>query len=96
MQDSPPSAGASNDARSAALLSLRRKSQAKRLVMLFALVEVMLIVIWAASGRGSFWPLWPGIGMGMAAAWSLFGAYGHASSPSESQIDREMRRQQGR
>ncbi len=95
MQDTPQSAGGTDDARSAAISSLRRRSQAKRLVILFALVEVMLIVIWAASGRGSFWPLWPGIGMGMAAAWSLFGAYGPANSPSEGQIDREMRRQQG-
>ena len=41
-------------------------------VTIFALVNLMLIAIWAASGGGYFWPIWPllgwGIGVGAHAA----------------------------
>lgn len=45
---------------------------------LYVLVNVMLIGIWAASGAGYFWPIWPilgwGIGVGAHAAPVLAGA----------------------
>jgi hypothetical protein len=31
----------------------------------FVLVNVLLIVIWAASGGGYFWPIWPLLGWGL-------------------------------
>lgn len=41
-------------------------------VTIYALVNLMLIAIWAASGGGYFWPIWPllgwGIGVGSHAA----------------------------
>jgi class 3 adenylate cyclase len=39
---------------------------------LYVLVNVLLIGIWAASGGGYFWPVWPILGWG-------FGVAGHAS-----------------
>lgn len=34
----------------------------------FVLVNAMLIVIWAASGGGYFWPIWPLLGWGLGLA----------------------------
>lgn len=34
----------------------------------YALVNVMLIGIWAASGGGYFWPIWPALGWGIGVA----------------------------
>ena len=31
----------------------------------FVLVNLMLIVIWAATGAGYFWPIWPLLGWGL-------------------------------
>src|SRR4051812_7590767 len=31
----------------------------------FVLVNLMLIVIWAATGAGYFWPIWPLLGWGI-------------------------------
>jgi class 3 adenylate cyclase len=53
---------------------------------IYALVNVMLIAIWAASGGGYFWPIWPilgwGIGLGCHAAPLLAGA-GTRRAPRE-------------
>src|SRR5687768_2666608 len=50
----------------------------------YVLVNVMLIAIWAASGGGYFWPIWPllgwGIGLGVHAA-PLVAGIGRSSSP---------------
>jgi hypothetical protein len=50
---------------------------------------VVLIVIWAVAGGGSFWPIFPMIGFGFA----LFGQWQaiHGNRPiSEDEIRREM------
>ena len=38
----------------------------------FLAVNLMLIVIWAATGAGYFWPVWPilGWGLGLIGPWS--------------------------
>ena len=43
---------------------------------LYALVNVMLIGIWAASGGGYFWPIWPMLGWGIGVAINGFVVYG--------------------
>ena len=35
---------------------------------IYAMVNLMLIAIWAASGGGSFWPIWPILGWGIGVA----------------------------
>ncbi len=34
----------------------------------FALVEVYLVVLWGLAGGGTFWPVWPALGLGIAFA----------------------------
>ena len=35
----------------------------------FVAISVLLLVIWAATGMGYFWPMWPIGGMAVAAFW---------------------------
>jgi len=54
---------------------------------LYLLVNVFLIGIWAASGGGYFWPIWPilGWGIGLAAHWAPLIGRGVSRSPSPAQ-----------
>jgi Domain of unknown function (DUF1707)/2TM domain len=42
----------------------------------FLAVNLVLIVIWAATGGGYFWPIWPllGWGLGLIGPWSCWAA----------------------
>ena len=35
----------------------------------FVAISVLLLFIWAATGMGYFWPMWPIAGMALAAFW---------------------------
>jgi hypothetical protein len=40
------------------------------------LVTAVLLVAWAAAGRGYFWPIWPMLGMSIAVLIALYRAFG--------------------
>jgi hypothetical protein len=48
----------------------------------FVAVNLMLIVIWAATGAGYFWPIWPllGWGLGLIGPWGC-GPMAHRHRP---------------
>lgn len=41
----------------------------------YVLVNALLIGIWAASGFGSFWPIWPILGWGLGVGLHAAGTY---------------------
>ena len=60
-------------------------------LLMYLLVNGSLIVIWAMTGAGFFWPVFPiiGWGIGVAAnAWDVFSR----DLPTEAEIRREMDR----
>ena len=62
----------------------------------WAAVSILLIGIWFFTGAGYFWPFWPIFGMGIAAAFIFFAAYGPGRSYiTEDRIQEEMRRMTG-
>ena len=82
--------------RAAAVKRINAKRNFWRLVGVFAIVSLLLTVIWALSGGGYFWPMWAIFGMGVAAAFTGWGAYGPpAAPPSDEQINDEMRKMGG-
>lgn len=82
--------------RAAAVKRIKAKRDFWRLLGIFVIVSLLLTAIWAMSGRGYFWPMWAMFGMGIAAAFTGWGAYGPpATPPSEQQIDDEMRKMGG-
>lgn len=85
--------------RKQAIHRVKAKQNFWRLAGIFAILWVLLIVIWALSAKertfASFWPIWPIFGMGIALAFTGWGAYGPHEGVTEEQIDTEMRKMQG-
>lgn len=79
------------DRRTAAVERLKAKRDFRNHLAVYLIVNTMLVVIWAMSGGGYFWPIWPiaGWGIGLAFnAWSVF--FQHPIT--EDEIRREMER----
>jgi uncharacterized protein DUF1707/2TM domain-containing protein len=55
----------------------RRRPQARDQVVAYAAVMTLLVVIWALTGAGYFWPVWPALGWGVA----LVTGKGHMHRP---------------
>ncbi len=81
-----------DDARQQAIHRLGQKRAYRRQVQQYLLVNAILIAVWAATGRGYFWPIWPIFGWGVSLViqgWKL----SHPLRPfSEDEIEREMLR----
>ena len=77
--------------REAAVRRLAAKRDFRNHLTVYLLVNTMLVVIWAATGAGYFWPVWP-IG-----GWAI-GLAAHASAVylnrpfTDEDIDAEIRR----
>jgi hypothetical protein len=84
-----------NELRDAARKRLEDKRGFWNFAAVFLLVSALLIGIWAISGAGFFWPMFPigGMGIGLALqAWSVYGQ----KPITESDIEREAQRQRQR
>ena len=51
----------------------------------FIAVQILLVAIWALTGMGYFWPIWPFLGWGIGVA-SHAGAFGACGSSRESVV----------
>jgi hypothetical protein len=63
----PPAATAGQAAARAALL---------RSLLWNGLLSVVLVVVWAMSGRDYFWPIWPILGFALFLGWQAFNLLG--------------------
>jgi len=83
------------DIRAEARKRLKSKNDFKILVAIFAVVILILVAIWfLSSGWGSyFWPIWPILGMSIAAVFAGLDAYGVTRKfISEADVDAEVDR----
>jgi hypothetical protein len=81
-----------NDQRQAAIQRLNAKREFRQHLGVYVLVNAMLIIIWAATGAGYFWPIWPIGGWGIGLAIHAFTVYSQKPI-TEDDIQAEMRRQ---
>ena len=84
-----------DDLRNQARKRLQKRRDFSAHVVSYLVVNAMLIGIWAITGAGYFWPAWVllGWGVGLALnAWDVF----FRRAITEADIDREMKRNQGR
>jgi hypothetical protein len=61
------------------------RAQARRDAIAFTIsgpiVTVLLLAVWAVTGGGYFWPLWPLLGMTIALLVALWRAFGPLPDP---------------
>ena len=82
-----------DERRAAAIGRITDKRDFRNHALVYSAVNILLVVIWAASGAGSFWPIWviAGWGIGLVAhAWQIYGQ----KPISEADIIEEMHRPQ--
>ena len=77
--------------RAAAIQRLENKRECKNHAVVYGTVNLMLVVIWAASGAGYFWPIWPIAGWGIALAFHARTVYGQRPL-TEDDIQEEVKR----
>ncbi len=80
-----------DDQRRAAIRRLGAKREFRLHLGVFAVVNTMLIIIWAATGAGYFWPIWPIVGWGIGLVSHAFTVY-FRKPMTEEDIEAEMRR----
>jgi hypothetical protein len=79
------------DLREQAIRSLKKKQDFRSHVVAYVLVNALLVGIWAATGAGYFWPIFPIAGWGIALAFNTWDVYGRRPM-TEDQIRREQER----
>jgi Domain of unknown function (DUF1707)/2TM domain len=66
------------------------KANLLRFLLWYGLLSVVLIVIWAASGRGYFWPVWPILGFMLALGWQAITAWSRLSPFDDDRPGRDV------
>lgn len=77
--------------REAAMGRLKAKRDFRTHVAIYLIVNALLVIIWAATGAGYFWPIWPIAGWGIGLALNAWVVY-FERPISEEEIRREMER----
>lgn len=66
---------AMDERRQKAVKRLKAKRDLRNHVASYVIVNTMLVIIWAMSGAGYFWPIWPISGWGIGLAFSAYTVY---------------------
>jgi len=83
----------SGDLRDRAIHRLKAKQSFWYTLGSWAVLSALFLVIWLATGAGTFWPIWPIAGIGIGVLFAAIRAFGPAGGPpSEGQIRDEMNR----
>ena len=78
-----------DERREAALARVKAKRDFNGHLGAYLIVNALLVVIWAASGAGYFWPVWSIAGWGVGLAFNAWAVY-FQKPISEDDIRREM------
>jgi hypothetical protein len=80
------------DARARAVRRLKKKSDFRNHLLAYLVVNAAIVVIWAITGSGFFWPVFPILGWGIGVIFHAQDVYGRQEI-TEEDIRREMERQ---
>jgi fatty acid desaturase len=81
--------------RSAAVKRVEKRRAFPKQVLTFAAISVVLWVIWAVTGAGFVWPVFPMAAFLLALALGAYDVYGRSKPITEDEIQREMDRSRG-
>jgi hypothetical protein len=79
--------------REQAVSRLKKRRDFRGHVFIYVAVNAMLVVIWAVTGAGFFWPIFPILGWGVGVAANAWDVYGRKPI-GEDEIRRETERLQ--
>ena len=80
--------------RKQAVRNIKRKRRLVTHVASFVVVDIIMIVIWYATGGGYFWPGWVILATGIGLVFDVWNTYRRSPSDiSEADIHREMDKQ---
>jgi hypothetical protein len=80
--------------REAAIGRLKKKRDFRGHVFIYVAVNAVLVAIWAITGAGFFWPIFPILGWGIGVAANAWDVYGRKPI-SEDEIRQESERLRG-
>jgi 2TM domain len=87
-----PEPSAREDAlRELAIKQLKKQRDFRGHLLAYVLVNTFLVVLWAVTGTGFFWPVFPMVGWGIWVGMNAWDAYGRVDF-GEDRIRREMDR----
>jgi hypothetical protein len=81
--------------RERALKHLKKRRDFKAHVLIYVMVNTFLVVIWAVTGAGFFWPVFPIVGWGIGVVMNAWDVY-VGEDFDEEQIQREIEHLQHR
>jgi len=75
--------------RTRAIQRLKKKHDFHAHLLVYGMVNAFLVAIWAVTGAGFFWPVFPIVGWGIGVVMNAWDVY-RSEEPNEDQIRREM------
>ena len=79
------------DLRKLAVLRLKKRRDFGTHIVVYIAVNTMLVAIWAVTGAGFFWPIFPILGWGIGVAANAWDVYGRKPI-TEDEVQRETER----
>jgi uncharacterized ion transporter superfamily protein YfcC len=76
--------------RAQALASLKKRIEFRRHLFVYAVINSMIVVVWAITGAGFFWPAFPMLGWGVGVIFHAQDVF--SRGPNEEDIRREIER----
>jgi uncharacterized ion transporter superfamily protein YfcC len=77
--------------RDKAVRQLKKQRDFRGHLLIYVLVNAFLVVIWAVTSHGFFWPIFPIVGWGIGVAMNAWDVYGRPEI-GEEDIKHEMER----
>jgi 2TM domain len=81
--------GTDEELRDRAVQQLKKKAEFRAHLLAYVLVNAFLLSIWAVTGAGFFWPIFPIMGWAIGLAFNAWDVY-RRQVPTEEQVVREM------
>lgn len=78
--------------RQKAIRRIRAKQAFRVHLTVYLAVNALLVIVWAITTAGYFWPVWPMLGWGIGVAAHAMATYTKPAEISEADIDRELQR----
>jgi hypothetical protein len=75
--------------RDRAIRRLKKKRDLHGHLLVYTLVNTFIVIIWAVTGAGFFWPVFPMVGWGIGLVMNAWDVY-RPEEPDEDRIRREM------